>query len=287
MSTRALVAVTCAVAVTAAVIATGLPAQSQAATHAPPLLTWRSVRLGTTSGVLALPPHPRALAIVIHGGEIADDRQRAALSTRVAARVYSSHLVPLGIAVLSVDYRWSGYGGGELSDVATALSYASQAPVTARLPVILVGASHGGYLAALAATMPAARAAHVRAVIDLYGFSNLGATVSDPSSRYDRQARLTLRELGPPASNRAGYASRSPLARAGLLTAPVLQVVGGRDRVTRPDVLALTRAIRASGGSATLHVIPGSTHGFAFGTTASPLVWDEVTSFLRRLRLAN
>jgi len=52
-------------------------------------------------------------------------------------------------------------------------------------------------------------------------------------------------------------------------------------------VLALTRAIRASGGSATLHVIPGSTHGFAFGTTASPLVWDEVTSFLRRLRLAN
>jgi dienelactone hydrolase len=52
-------------------------------------------------------------------------------------------------------------------------------------------------------------------------------------------------------------------------------------------VLALTRAIRKSGGSATLHVIPGSTHGFAFGAAASPLVWDDVTSFLQQRHLAN
>jgi acetyl esterase/lipase len=57
--------------------------------------------------------------------------------------------------------------------------------------------------------------------------------------------------------------------------------------VTQPDVLALTRAIRMRGGSATMRVIPGSNHGFAFGTAASPLVWDDVVSFLRHLHLAN
>jgi dipeptidyl aminopeptidase/acylaminoacyl peptidase len=201
--------------------------------------------------------------------------------------VYSAHLAPLGIGVLSVNYHWSSYGGRELRDVAAALSYAGRVPRTAHLPVILIGASHGGYLAALAATTPAAHAAHVRAVVDLYGFSNLGTTVSAPSSRYDRQARLTLRELGRPARNQAAYATRSPLSRAGLLTAPLLQVVGGRDRATQPDVLALTRAVRMSGGSATLRLIPGSNHGFAFGTHSSPLVWDEVARFFRQLRLSN
>jgi dipeptidyl aminopeptidase/acylaminoacyl peptidase len=242
--------------------------------------------MGSASGVLALPPHPRVLGIVIHGG-IAANRPRAALSTRVAARVYAARLAPLGIGVLSVNYRWSGYGGGELRDVAAALSYARRAPITARLPEILIGASHGGYLAALAATTPSARAAHVRAVVDLYGFSNLAATVSAPSSRYDREARLTLRELGPPARNRRAYAARSPLSRARLLDAPLLQVVGSRDRATRPDVVALTRAIRMGGGAATLRVIPGSNHGFAFGTAASPLAWHEVAGFLRHLHLAN
>ena len=125
------------------------------------------------------------------------------------------------------------------------------------------------------------------AVVDLYGFSNLGATVSAPSSRYDRQARLTLRELGPPGRDQAAYAARSPLSRAGLLTAPLLQVVGSLDRATRPDVVALTRAVRMDGGSATLRVIPGSNHGFAFGNAASRLVWDDVASFLRHLHLAN
>jgi dipeptidyl aminopeptidase/acylaminoacyl peptidase len=201
--------------------------------------------------------------------------------------VYAARLAPFGIGVLSVDYRWSSYGGRELRDVAAALSFARRAPSTARLPVVLVGASHGGYLAALAATTPSARAAQVQAVVDLYGFSNLGATVTAPSSRYDRQARLTLRELGAPARSQAAYAARSPLSRARLLTAPLLQVVGGRDRATQPDVLALARAIRISGGSATLRVIPGSNHGFAFGTAASQLAWDEVVSFLRHLHLAN
>ncbi len=57
-------AATCAVAVTAgAVWATGSGAQAAA-----PSLVWRDMRIGTASGVLALPPHPRALAIVIHGG---------------------------------------------------------------------------------------------------------------------------------------------------------------------------------------------------------------------------
>jgi dipeptidyl aminopeptidase/acylaminoacyl peptidase len=289
VSRRMLVAVTaCAVAVTAgAVWTTSSGAQATAAPAAAPALVWRGVRLGAASGFLALPPHPRALAIAIHGGESAANPARAVLSARVAARVYSARLAPLGIGVLSVNYRWSSYGGGEFRDVASALSYASRAPSTSRLPVILIGGSHGGYLAALAATTPSARAAHVRAVVDLYGFSNLGATVSDPSSRYDPQARLTLRELGPPSRNRAAYAARSPLSRAGLLPAPVLQVVGGRDRATKPDVLSLTRALRMSGGSATLRVIPGATHGFAFGAAASPLVWDDVASFLRHLHLAN
>jgi dipeptidyl aminopeptidase/acylaminoacyl peptidase len=286
MSIRLLIALTCAFAVTAGAVWAHIREAPAAARAAAPALAWRSVRVGAARDVLVLPPHPRALAIVIHGGEIAANRPRAALSTRVAARVYAARLAPLGIGVLSVNYRWSGYGGGELRDVAAALSLSRRDPILADLPKILIGASHGGYLAALAATTRAARTAHVRAVVDLYGFSDLAATVSDPSSRYDPQARLTLRELGPPARNRAAYAARSPLARAGLLTAPLFQAVGSHDRVTQPEVVALTRAIRMSGGSPTLRVIPGSTHGFAFGSATSPLVWHDIASFLRRLRLA-
>jgi dipeptidyl aminopeptidase/acylaminoacyl peptidase len=245
-----------------------------------------TVPIGTTSGVLILPPHPRALAIVAHGGEIAFNRPRAALSTRVAARVYAARLAPLGIGVLSVDYRWSGYGGGELRDVEAALSRTSSMPRVAALPKILIGASHGGYLAALAATTSSARAANVRAVVDLYGFSNLGATVIDPSSRYDPQARLTLRTLGPPARDRTAYAARSPLSRASALSVPLLQIVGGEDHDTLPDVQALTRAVRRNGGTAVMHVIPDDRHGFAFGTAASSQLWTEVGSFLRGLGLA-
>jgi dipeptidyl aminopeptidase/acylaminoacyl peptidase len=282
-----LVAVTCALAVMGgAVSMTGVDAQPTVAGAAAPRLVWERLRMGAVSGVLALPRHPRALAIVIHGG-LAANRARAAVATAVAARVYASRLAPLGIGVLAVDYRWGSYGGRELRDVTSALSYAGQIRRTARLPVVLIGASHGGYLAALAATTQPARVAHVRAVVDLYGFSNLGATVSAPASRYDRQARLTVRQLGPPAGNRPAYAMRSPLSRAGLLAAPLLQVVGSRDRATWPDVLALTRAVRTSGGSATVHAIPGGNHGFAFGTRTSSLVWSDVANFLRHLRLAH
>jgi dipeptidyl aminopeptidase/acylaminoacyl peptidase len=237
------------------------------------------VRLGTASDVLILPPHPRALAVTLHGG-IALDPARAAVATRVSAQVYAGRLAPLGIGVLSVDYRWSGYGGGELQDVQAALAFARRDPATAGLPTILMGASHGGYLAALAATTPTARATNLRAVVDLYGFSDLGATISSPSSRYDRQALLTLRELGPPAGNASAYAARSPLARAALLSAPLFQAVGSADRATRPDVVALTRAIRSHGGAPVLYVIPGLGHGLAFGSASSPRLWGAVSHFL-------
>lgn len=246
----------------------------------------RSLRIGPISGVLVLPAHARALAIVIHGGEIAANRNRAALSTRVAARVYFKRLAPSGIGVLSVDYRWGAYGGLELSDIEAALARVAREPATAHLPIILIGASHGGYLAALAATRPVAAQANLRAVVDLYGFSDLAATVSDPSSRYDPQARLTLRALGPPANNQTAYAARSPLALAALLRAPLFQLVGGSDRSTRPEVLALSRALRARGRASELHVIPGRAHGFAFGSSSSAIVWREVVAFLRRLGLA-
>jgi dipeptidyl aminopeptidase/acylaminoacyl peptidase len=284
MAPRAATIVLCAFAVAAA----SIPASGEAATRTArtPALVSRSVRVGTASGVLILPRHPRTLAVVIHGGEIAWNRARATRATRVAARVYATRFVPLGIGVLSVGYRWSGYGGGELRDVEASLAWAAKSPRVAHLPKILVGGSHGGYLAALAATTSAARAAPVRAVVDLYGFSDLGETVTGQGSRWDRQARLTLRELGPPWRARAAYAARSPLSRANLFAAPLLQIVGSRDRATRPDVLALTRAVRLHGDPAVMYVIAGGNHGLAFGTRASSLVWRDVGSFLRGLRLA-
>ena len=142
MAPRPATIVLCALAVAAASIA----ASGEAATRTgrTPALASRTVRLGTASGVLILPPHPRTLAIVIHGGEIAWDRTRATRATRVAARVYATHLAPLGIGVLSVGYRWSGYGGGELRDVEASLAWAANSQPVAQLPKILVGGSHGG-----------------------------------------------------------------------------------------------------------------------------------------------
>jgi hypothetical protein len=64
-------------------------------------------------------------------------------------------------------------------------------------------------------------------------------------------------------------------------------VVGDRGSPDNQDVLALTRAIQMSGGSATLRVVTGATHGFAFGAAASPLVWEDVSSLLRQLQLAS
>lgn len=251
-----------------------------------PGLTRQVLRVRGAADVLMLPAQAHAIAVVVHGGEIAHDRVRAAHATRVAARVYANRLRALRIGVLAVDYRWSGYGGGELRDIQAALVRVASNPVTAHLPRILIGGSHGGYLAALAAATLPAGAPRVSAVVDLYGFSSLGRTVAAPSSRYDRQARLTLRELGPPARNPSAYAARSPLSLAGKLKVPVFQAVGSRDRATLPDVLALQRALRLRGRAAVLLTIPGSTHGFAFGSAASPLVWRGVASFLRNLGLA-
>nr|ATZ76878.1 esterase/lipase [uncultured bacterium] len=69
--------------------------------------------------------------------------------------------------IISVDYRFSSLGGGELVDVLRGINLAENRWRTPKSQIHLIGASHGGFLALMAASQE-----EVGSVIDAYGPTN-------------------------------------------------------------------------------------------------------------------
>jgi dipeptidyl aminopeptidase/acylaminoacyl peptidase len=95
--------------------------------------------------------------VLIHGGKASKEAAKAMCEEYT---IFSAEY-----SLISVDYRFSGYGGEELEDVINAIRYARFLSIP---KIFLIGESHGGYLALLAAAKE-----EVNGVIDAYGPTDL------------------------------------------------------------------------------------------------------------------
>jgi dipeptidyl aminopeptidase/acylaminoacyl peptidase len=91
-----------------------------------------------------------------------------------------------------------------------------------------------------------------------------------------------LRLVGPLPDARAKYVARSPLTRAGEVTAPVLVLQGDEDRVVSAErTAAFAEARRRAGGVVEHHVYAGEGHGWRRAETVADEL-DRVGRFLSR-----
>ncbi len=135
----------------------------------------------------------------------------------------------LGYAVVAPDISDSALGGIELDDVLAWLDYIDRHERLDRKRVVIVGCSHGAYLAALTACRD-----DVYALILVNGFYELADYMSNVlwNSRNPTNRALyetTTREIGTPSDDSGLYMARSPAANADTINAHVLMFHSRRD----------------------------------------------------------
>ncbi len=203
----------------------------------------------------------RPTLVVIHGGFS---------STPEAATFCNKFSQALGdrYNIVSVDYRFSSLGGGELIDVERGIQLARRVWKTKNRDIHLIGASHGGYLALMAACKE-----QVGSVIDAYG-----PTQWIIQWRYVKKKRPDLLKrwsiylaISKTACQDAGLSfseclwDRSVVNPSHLsgLQEPILVIHGDRDRlVPLQESITLTKAVRKRGGRVILWIFHGKGHGF-------------------------
>ena len=219
---------------------------------------------------LTLPPDdtpPRGIVTVVHGGFW---RQDYGLEL---GRPLAADLAADGFAVLNVEYRRVGGGGGwpdTFTDVATALDLLAGPAAEAaggRLAldrVVAVGHSAGGHLATWLAARPglppAAPGAGAR--VRLIGVVSQAGVLDlvDAAERGVGAGAVDDLLGGPPAAVPDRYALASPTARVPL-GVPVVCVHGtSDDRVPLRQSERFVAAARAAGDPAELVVLPEVDH---------------------------
>jgi acetyl esterase/lipase len=213
--------------------------------------------------------HP--LAVFVHGGfwRAEYDRGHAGpLAVDLAGR---------GIPVATVEYRRVGQDGGgwpgTFDDLIAAMRVVRALPGVDTVAPTLVGHSAGGHLALWYASRPAAGPG---LVVALAPIADLTAAARD---RLDRDA---VRDLlgGGPAELPDRYARADPV-RLDPPQVPVVLLHGtADDTVPISQSRAYVAAVRARGGDATLHELPGTEH-FAVIDPLSA-AWPHVVTLLSR-----
>ncbi len=214
--------------------------------------------------------------ILIHGGKACSERARE-IGERFSDYFYPQY------TIIAVDYRFSGYGGGELEDILNAISYAKHLLIK---KVFLIGESHGGYLALLGATK-----AEVSGVIDAYGPTDLLAMQSFANSQNPQlnkdwadyiqatqkecqDTRLELTEC---------IKKRSPYYLADKIKAPVLLLHGTEDNIvpiSQSEMLA-KRFKQLGKTNYRFVALKGLGHGFSL-LEGQP--FELIQNFLNKLR---
>ena len=203
----------------------------------------------------------RPTLVVIHGG-FSSTSQAALFCTRFA------QVLGDRFNIVSVDYRFSSFGGGELIDVKRGIELARKLWETKDRDIHLVGASHGGYLALMAASEE-----EVGSVIDAYG-----PTQWLIQWRYVKEERPDLLNRwriylaiskGACRNRHLRFISclweRSVVNPQHLrgLQEPVLILHGDKDRVVPlKESILLAKSLRKRGTPTTLWIIHGEGHGF-------------------------
>lgn len=219
---------------------------------------------GDVHARLYSPPGGSARLICwVHGGPT--DQWQVSFMPRIA------YWVSRGWNVLVPDHRGStGHGRayqqamagrwGELdvADTAAVIGHAHRQGWGTPASTVAIGASAGGFTAL---GVLARHAELVAAVIALYPVCDL-VELAATSHRFEAHYNDTL--VGPLATHAALWRERSPVRFADRLAAkPVLLLHGDADPVVPlAQSQALSAAITAAGGTATLVVYPGEGHGF-------------------------
>jgi acetyl esterase/lipase len=201
-------------------------------------------------------------------------------------------LIRNGIAVVPVDYRHDGEGGGiesQIHDVRAAVRYVRRYAETFGVDPERIGVwgeSAGGFLAAMVGLLGdrnellgdigvVGESSAVQAVVDYYGCNDLGAMFENE----DAAARI--------GTTRARLSAISPAAHIpddGALLPPFMLVHGTADTwVPFQESIDLTNRLTAVGADVDLITVEGAEHVF-IGTDPLPIIEDSTRWLANRLR---
>ncbi len=222
----------------------------------------------TLGGVLHRPDSggaPAPAIVLLHGWQPAGTNGAALLEAR--ATRYAAE----GYAALALSMRgWPPSGGTDdcglhqPDDIVRAVAWLATQPGIDAARIALVGFSQGGQVALLAG----ARGAAVRGIVAYYPVTDVARWKATTAHPEIPQYVTAVCEPG-------GTGPRSPLSDAARIAAPVLLVHGDADtRVPTEQAILMAGALRASGRSVELLLVPGAQHGFtaAEEAVARPVV---------------
>lgn len=237
--------------------------------HADPHQNWMDLYLPDLAPATAPPTAPATapvrapLVILLHGG---------GWQSRVGASTFSRFsriLAERGLAVLNVEYRRVGKGGGwptTFTDVGAAMddvpTVAARYRQVDASHAVVVGHSAGAQLAVWAATR------HHLAPGEVGSGPRFRPTrVFSLAGPLDMRRAVTLGDHavirvlgGTPGQVPSRYASVDPIENLDP-TIPIVVVTGTRDQVVRPELAErYVAADQAVGGHARLVLLPGQTH---------------------------
>jgi len=249
---------------------------------------------------------PLPAILFLHGGVGGSTFQAMKAMTR--GRV-PDHFFGRGFVVMAADYRRFHFGEDEIQDTLASYRQLESYPFVDKSRIAIIGGSHGGYLAKMAATRirPAA-------VVSLAGLTDIEdmffdwaqefrKTIKDhddwrqklvarsataPESRIATEfgrippgTQVKLPLAGTPPSQiemelawrfgdrREMYRAISPKENAARISCPVLFVVGGKDNL-RFAGKALIDDLKTRGAVAEYSEHEGMEHGFSWGQVQNP-----------------
>ncbi len=212
------------------------------------------------------PPMPCVLWI--HGGAWWEGDRRETPSTWPPG-LFFRLLVEAGLAVATIDYRFSGEARwpAQADDVAEALRFLrAHADVLGIDPgrVGVAGDSAGGHLAAMAALTGSGPTA-VQAAAVLYGVTDLRDFDAVEGTPEDRRGTPEVCLIGSlPAEAPEAFAAASPITHARSDAPPMLLISGDADSVVpaRQTVRLHETLVAAGAGDVVLDLVPGADHCF-------------------------
>ncbi len=229
-------------------------------------------------------------------GALASSAALVWVHENIRGRLYE-HYIPYireattrGYVVIAPEYRGSigygrelyeaiDYGGAEIDDVVSAVDVlTAKYPQVDRRRVSVIGWSHGGMIALLAATRYPSVFNAVAALVPVTNLFHRLAwkgverqlQLIDPKNRFG----------GPPAEKRDVYRDRSPLFQVDKLTIPVLVHVADNDEdVTIEEGIQLVDALRArKPGLAATKIYNAPAGGHTFDRRVDPKTWEPANT---------
>ncbi|MBI3208690.1 MAG: alpha/beta fold hydrolase [Candidatus Solibacter usitatus] len=261
-----------------------------------------------TAAALRKPPgeKPMPAILFLHGG--VGGSAFAALKSMTRARV-PDYFLKRGFVIMAADYRGYHFGEDEIQDALAAVRQLESYPYVDKKRIAIIGGSHGGYLAAMAATRTP-----LAAVVSLAGLTDIEDMFFDWAQEFrkgirdyeDWRNKLTARsesaresriatEFGkiPPGTavklpqagtppyqievelawrfgaRRELYRDISVKENASRIKCPLLFLVGGNDKL-RFAGKALVDDLKARGATAVYSEHEGMDHGFYWGAEQNP-----------------